>query len=166
MSSRTDLASRLIPASAERLYQAFAAPGALERWLPPEGMDGEMLHFDFRAGGSYRMRLSYREHAPGQGKSAGDADAVEVRLTRIEPARLIEQEVRFDSDDPAFDGTMRMTWTFDREGSGTRVTIRAENVPAGIAPADHQAGMDSSLENLARFVATGPVSPAPPAPAS
>jgi hypothetical protein len=47
---------------------------------------------------------------------------------------------------------MRMTWRFDAEPGGTRVTIRAENVPSGIRPADHQAGMESTLANLAAFV--------------
>lgn len=149
MSSRTDCASRLIPASAERLYQAFAQPGAMERWLPPEDMCGEMLHFDFRAGGAYRMRLTYAQ--AGQGKTADGIDDVGVRLTRLEPARLIEQEVEFDSADPAFSGTMRMTWTFEARADGTLVTVRADDVPAGIAQADHEAGLADSLRKLARF---------------
>ena len=33
----------------------------MERWLPPHNMTGDMLHFDFREGGFYRMRLSYAE---------------------------------------------------------------------------------------------------------
>jgi len=37
--------------------------------------------------------------------------------------------------------------------TGTRVTVRAENVPAGIRKQDHDAGLRSSLENLARHVA-------------
>ena len=32
------------------------------------------------------------------------------------------------------------------------VTIRAENVPPGISPEDHEAGLNSSLANLAAFV--------------
>jgi uncharacterized protein YndB with AHSA1/START domain len=54
--ARVDAAAKLIDAPAHRLYQAFAQPGAIERWLPPEGMTGEMLEFDFREGGRYRMR--------------------------------------------------------------------------------------------------------------
>lgn len=153
--SRTDSASRLIHASAERLYQAFAQPGAMQRWLPPDGMSGEMLHFDFRAGGSYRMRLRYLAAQPGdaasEGKTAEGVDEVEVGLARLEPGRLIEQEVRFDSADPAFAGTMRMTWTFERAAAGTQVTVRADDVPAGIAQADHQAGMADSLRKLAAY---------------
>ncbi|NWN33410.1 ATPase, partial [Klebsiella michiganensis] len=52
--SRTDRASRLIKASAARVYQAFVDAEALVRWLPPEGMTGEMLAFDAKPGGGYR----------------------------------------------------------------------------------------------------------------
>jgi uncharacterized protein YndB with AHSA1/START domain len=152
VSARIDRASRVIRASPAALYRAFAEPGAMERWLPPERMSGTMLHFDFREGGSYRMRLDYAESDRGSGKTSDDADEVEVRLTGLEPGRRIEQEVAFDSEDPSFAGTMRMTWTFEPGTGGTRVTIRAEDVPAGIRPEDHEAGLKSSLDKLAGFV--------------
>ena len=56
---RTDRASRLIDAPLAILYRAFIDPEALVRWLPPEGMTGEMLAFDAKAGGGYRMALRY-----------------------------------------------------------------------------------------------------------
>jgi uncharacterized protein YndB with AHSA1/START domain len=152
MSARVDRASRQIQVSPAAIYRAFAEPGAMERWLPPEGMSGTMLHFDFREGGSYRMRLTYAGPDRGSGKTSDDADEVEVRVMGLEPGRRIEQEVTFDSEDPAFAGTMRMTWTFEPDARGTRVTVRAEDVPVGIRPEDHEAGLHSSLEKLARFV--------------
>jgi hypothetical protein len=38
---------------------------------------------------------------------------------------------------------------------GTLVTIRCEDVPTGIAAEDHQAGLNSTLVNLAAFVENG-----------
>ncbi|MEX0731749.1 MAG: SRPBCC domain-containing protein [Aquisalimonadaceae bacterium] len=152
MAPRVDSASRLIQASTASIYRAFSEPGAMERWLPPSNMTGKMLHFDFRDGGSYRMRLTYKEPQHGQGKTSDDSDEVEVRLTELRDEQRIEQEVTFESGDPAFCGIMRMIWTFQSEGDGTLVTVRAEDVPEGIRPEDHQAGLDSSLENLAGFV--------------
>lgn len=32
----------------------------MEQWVPPNNMTATMLHFDFREGGSYRMRLTYK----------------------------------------------------------------------------------------------------------
>lgn len=152
MRGRIDSASRLISAPPEALYSAFAEPDAMEQWLPPSNMTGRMLHFDFREGGSYRMRLTYTGAHQGRGKSSEDTDDAEIRVTRLEKARRIEQEVTFRSSDPAFSGIMHMIWTFAPEGAGTRVTVQAENVPEGIHPEDHEAGLNSSLQNLASFV--------------
>ena len=152
MSPRIDSASRSISASPGKIYRAFAEPGEMERWLPPGNMVGRMLHFDFRQGGSYRMRLTYNESQQGTGKTSDDADEVEVRLTSLEPGKRIEQEVVFESDDPAFSGTMKMTWAFRPRGDRTLVSVRAENVPVGISPEDHEEGLNASLDNLAAFV--------------
>jgi uncharacterized protein YndB with AHSA1/START domain len=152
LSARIDSASRLISALPETIYRAFAEPGALVQWLPPANMTGAMLHFDFREGGSYRMRLTYKDPQAQVGQTTEDADEFEVQLIGLEAGKRIEQEITFDSSDADFSGTMRMVWTFEPEGEATRVTVRAENVPAGISPEDHETGLKSSLENLTAFV--------------
>lgn len=124
----------------------------MERWVPPTGMIATMLHHDFREGGSYRMRLTYRDPEHGRGKTSDNVDEVEVRFIRLVDAKRIEQAVTFESNDPAFSGVMRMTWTLDPAKNGTIVTIRAEDVPEGIRPEEHQAGMNSTLDNLASFL--------------
>lgn len=124
----------------------------MEQWVPPKNMTATMLHFDFREGGSYRMRLTYKNAEDGRGKTSDDADEVEVRFIRLIDLERIEQAVAFESDDPAFSGVMRMTWTLDPVENGTLVTIRAEDVPPGIRPEDHEAGMNSTLDNLASFL--------------
>lgn len=151
MTKRVDEASRVMRAAPEKVYQAFASAKALEAWLPPEGMTGRMKVFDFREGGSYSLRLSYG--APNAAaKSAEDADDVSVRFVRLVPGERIEQAVVFKSDKPEFAGVMRMTWLFEPDAGGTRVTVRCEDVPPGIGAEDHAAGLASSLANLARFV--------------
>lgn len=148
---RTDRASRVIRASPSVLYGAFEDPEAMEAWLPPAGMTGHMERFDFREGGSYRMRLVYDDETRGAGKSSADVDDVEVRFVRLVEDRRIEQAVTFDSDDPSFSGVMTMTWSFTSVPQGTEVSVRCENVPRGIGPEDHAAGLSSTLENLAKF---------------
>lgn len=151
--SRTDRASRLINAAADKVYRAFTDPEALARWLPPEGMAGEILAFDAKPGGGYRMALHYAraEHALA-GKSSEHSDVVEVRFVALVPAKRIVQTAAFVSEDPAFAGTMRMTWTFEATDGRTRVTISCENVPQGIGKQDHLQGLKSSLAQLAAFV--------------
>jgi uncharacterized protein YndB with AHSA1/START domain len=152
---RVDSATSKIPAPAHLIYQAFAEPGAMERWLPPDGMTGEMVAFDFRAGGGYRMRLRYDDprHAPG--KTSSDTDEVSARITELVPGERIVQAVTFESDDPRFAGEMMLTWRFSSEADGTLVEVRAEHVPEGISAADHEAGLRSTLQNLVAFVREG-----------
>ncbi|WP_308119553.1 SRPBCC domain-containing protein [Streptomyces sp. MBT84] len=62
----------------------------------------------------------------------------------------------FEADDPSYAGTMTMTWRLAPVGDGTEVTVTATDVPPGIGQAVHEAGIASSLANLASYIeATG-----------
>lgn len=150
--SRTDTASRLVAAPADRVYAALVDADALAAWLPPAGMSGRFERFDARPGGSYRMVLTYADASATPGKSADGSDVVEARYVEMDPGARVVQEVDFVSDDPRFSGTMRMTWQVTATGRGTRVDIRADGVPEGISAGDHATGMASSLANLAAYL--------------
>ena len=154
--SRTDSASRVIDASPERIYDAFVDPEALCRWLPPSGMSAVFEHFEARAGGTYRLVLTYGDPSVSAGKATPDSDVIEARFVELCPGERVTQEVDFESDDLAFTGTMTMTWEIAPVGSGARVTFTATNVPDGITAADHAVGLASSLSNLARHLGDGP----------
>lgn len=151
MSKRVDTASKVIQASAPAIYKAFATPDAMQTWLPPQGMTAHIVAFSFREGSTYRMRLTFNESQHMPGKTSEDVDEVEVRFVQLIPGERIEQVVTFNSDDPAFAGEMRMTWLLEPAQNGTLVTVRCEDVPVGIRAEDHQAGLQSTLDNLAAF---------------
>lgn len=111
-----------------RVFAALTDPDALAEWLPPTGMTGSFERFDARPGGSYRLVLTYADVPASGGKTSAD------------------------SDDPAFAGTMTMTWSVTRVPEGTRVDMRADDVPPGISAEDHASGMNSSLSNLAAYL--------------
>jgi uncharacterized protein YndB with AHSA1/START domain len=146
---RTDRASRVIAAPLERVYAALVDPEALKAWLPPDGMSARFERFDARPGGSYRMVLTYADASAEPGKATADSDIVEARFVDIVPGARVVQAVDFVSDDPAYAGTMTMTWAVTAVDAGTRVDIRADDVPDGISAEDHAAGLTSSLTNLA-----------------
>lgn len=146
---RTDTASRVIATPPARVYAALVDREALEAWLPPEGMTARFERFDPRPGGSYRLVLSYADAASSPGKATADSDVVEARFVEVVPGTRVVQEVDFVSDDPAFAGTMSMTWEVTPVDVGTRVDIMADNVPDGISAEDHAVGLASSLANLA-----------------
>jgi uncharacterized protein YndB with AHSA1/START domain len=148
----TDKGSRVMAAPLERVWAALVDPEALLVWLPPGGMTGRFERFDARPGGSYRMVLTYSNASGAPGKATADSDIVEARFVDIVPGERVVQEVDFVSDDPAYAGTMTMTWQVTAVDAGTRVDIVAEDVPDGISAEDHAAGLTSSLAKLAAYV--------------
>jgi len=148
--ARVDRASRLIKAPPPAIYRAYLDPDAIAAWRPPEGMTAEIYAFEPREGGLYRMAFVYL--GDGLGKTSEKADVFEGRFVELIPGRRIVERVAFESDDAAFAGAMTITTTLTPTGGGTRVDVAIADVPPGISPEDHQAGMDSSLANLAAFV--------------
>jgi uncharacterized protein YndB with AHSA1/START domain len=142
----------VVGAPLERTYAALVDPVALIKWLPPDGMTARFERFDARPGGSYRMVLTYADASTSPGKSTADADIVEGRFLDLVPGERVVQAVDFVSDDPAFSGTMTMTWEVTPVDGGTRVGIRADDVPTGITAEDHAAGLAASLSNLAAYL--------------
>lgn len=138
--------------STERAYAALVDPDALIAWLPPEGMSGRFEWFDARPGGSYRLVLTYADSSSSPGKATADSDIVDARFVALVPGERVVQAVDFVSDDPAFAGTMTMTWSVTPHGAGSRIEISAADVPTGISAEDHAAGLASSLANLAAYL--------------
>lgn len=149
---RTDKTSRVIAAPPPSVYAAFIDPEALAAWLPPHGMTARFERFDPRPGGSYRLVLTYADASGAPGKAAADTDIVEARFVDLVPDVRVVQEVDFVSDDPAFAGTMTMTWELTAVDGRTRVDITADDVPDGISAEDHAVGLGSSLAKLAAHV--------------
>lgn len=125
---------------------------ALERWLPPDGMTGRIERFDPRPGGGFRIELTYPDAAHSPGKTSASQDVTGVEIAVLEPNVRVVWRIDFASDDPAFAGTMTMTWTLTEVDGGTEVSVRADDVPPGISASDHEAGIASSLANLAVHV--------------
>ena len=148
--SRIDRAQTFVDATPEEVYAALLDSGALEAWLPPDGATAEITDLDARPGGGFRAVLRFAD--PVDPKTTTDSDVTHVRFVELRPGRLVEQAVTFDSSDPRFGGTMRMTWRIEPSGGRTRVTVSATDVPVGIGHAEHEAGLTSSLANLAAYL--------------
>jgi uncharacterized protein YndB with AHSA1/START domain len=145
--------SKFIKATPEALYRAFTDPAALPAWLVPGDMIGEVHSFDDRVGGGYQMSLYYpASEQTSRGKTSEREDRYTARFVELTPARRIVEAITFDAVDPAFSGEMIMVVTFEAEDGGTTVSIVFKNIPPGIRPEDNEAGTQSSLEKLARYV--------------
>ncbi|MEU3192006.1 SRPBCC family protein [Streptomyces sp. NPDC006992] len=150
---RTDRAGRVVAAPRATVYGALLDREAVEAWLPPDGMRGRIERWDPRPGGGFRMTLTYLDPAAGRGKTSAVEDVVDVAFAELVPSERVVQRAVFEADDPAYAGTMTMTWQLTAVGEDrTEVTVTATGVPPGIDPAAHEAGLVSSLANLASYV--------------
>lgn len=143
------VSSCLVPAPPHLVYDAFVEPEALIQWLPPRGARGTIAVFEAWPGGRFDMTLSF---ADAQGKTSQGTDVVHSRFVELSRPHRIVFAVSFASPDPSFSGEMTMTWNFQTDPQGTRVTVVAQDVPSGIRRADHELGMRSTLENLKAYV--------------
>lgn len=147
---RVDQASTVIEAAPQQVYEALLDPVALAAWLPPEGASGQVAQLDARVGGGFDLELRFAD--PADAKTTVDTDVSRVTFVELVPDALVVQRVAFDSGEERFGGEMRMEWRLEPVAAGTRVTVAATEVPAGIAQADHELGLGQSLANLARYL--------------
>jgi uncharacterized protein YndB with AHSA1/START domain len=149
---RIDTVSILIKATPAKIYRALTEQSAIRQWKAPAGMHMEIFHYNVNVGGTYRIALRY-DDKKAKGKAGDNSDIVNGRFVELFPGKKIVEVVTFDSPDPAFAGEMIITTELKAEKGGTLVTLTAEQVPEGITQEDHIKGMESSLENLAKFIA-------------
>jgi len=154
-SKRTDTVTKTIAASPQAIYTTYLDAQAMVTWRPPEGMTCKIYSFDPRPGGEFRMSLNYTDttHAVA-GKTSEHADFFHGRFVELIPNERIVEQVQFESSDPAFAEPMTIITALVPEASGrTRVTVTCMNVPGVIRAEDHEVGIQSTLDNLAAFIA-------------
>ena len=154
-STRTSMS---IKAPRETLYRACTEPAALAAWRAPGEMTGAVHRFDLRVGGGYELSLYDPASDPtAPGKTSAREDRYTARFLALTPPRRIVEAITFDSADRAFAGEMTREVTLADDAGGTRVSVVFTDIPPGIRPEDNAAGTRSALEQLARYVARGPV---------
>lgn len=114
-------------------------------------MRGQVERWDPRPGGGFRMVLVHLD-PDSHGKTSDATDVIDVEFADLVPPERVVQRAVFEADDPSYAGTMTMTWHLGAAGDGTEVTVTATDVPPGIDQAVHEAGIASSLANLASYV--------------
>ena len=144
--------SKIIRAPKAQVYNAFTNKNALEYWLAPNNMIGNIHSFDLRIGGGYNISLFYLDNER-EGKTAENEDRFSVRFMELMPYDKIIQAINFQSDKNEFSGEMTMEITLEEnKDATTTVTIIFNNIPAGINPKDNEVGTAQSLEKLAHYL--------------
>ena len=142
---------RHIRAPRARVYRALLDPESVEQWMVPDGMTSCVHSFEAREGGTFRISLTY-DLPTTAGKTNARTDSFNGRFVRLVPDTEVVQTVEFESDDPAMQGEMTITYTLSDAGTGTDLVGLHEHLPAGVSPADNELGWRMSLDKLARLV--------------
>ena len=135
---------RFLKAPPEKVYKAFVDPDALAAWLPPHGFVGKVHSMDARVGGTFRM--SFYTATKSWSNTFGGT------YVELVPNKRIVHTDRFETDDPAMQGEMRVTITLTPQDGGTLVEVLQEGIPAGPASSGAPYGWSQSFEKLAQLV--------------
>jgi uncharacterized protein YndB with AHSA1/START domain len=147
----TTRVTRHIDAPPARVYRALLDPTSVQRWMVPDGMTSRIHSFDAREGGTFRISLTYDEPTSA-GKTDPHTDSFHGRFVRLVPDTEVVQAVEFETDDPATQGEMTITYTLADAAGGTDLVGVHENLPPGVSPADNELGWSRSIEKLAGLV--------------
>lgn len=133
---------RVLKATADRVFRAFADPDAQVKWLPPNGFVAKVHHHDPQVGGSYRM--SFKNFSTGKEMFFGGT-FVEI----VPNERLVYTDSFEDANLP---GQMTTTVTIKEVFCGVDLTVTQEGIPAMIPAEACYLGWQESLVLLAKLV--------------
>jgi len=136
--------TRVFKAPRERVFNAFLDPDALAKWMTPNGYTAHVYKFEPKVGGTYRMSFSSLDKK--------DTHFFGGKYLEIKPYERLHYTDKFETEDPAMKGEIKVTVTFKDVPGGTEVRIVQEGVPKKIPLEGAVLGWTQSLENLARLV--------------
>jgi hypothetical protein len=67
----------------------------------------------------------------------------------------VVEVVEFETEDPALQGEMTITFTLADAGGGTKVVAVHDGLPPGLSTTDNEIGWRMSLDKLAALVEAG-----------
>src|SRR5690554_2525751 len=133
---------RIINASPEKVFRAFADPIANSTWFPPYGFVCTVQQMDFQVGG--RFMMTFINFSTGNGQSFGG------EYLDIKANEMIRYADRFD--DPNLPGETTTTVRLKQVSCGTSLEILQEGLPDAIPTEMCYLGWQDSLEKLIKLV--------------
>jgi uncharacterized protein YndB with AHSA1/START domain len=140
--SNTVRLHRVLRTPPDRLYRAFIDPGAMAKWLPPNGFTATVYEMDARVDG--RWRMSFTNFSTGNSHSFGG------RYLELVPGERLRYTSLFD--DPNLPGEMVTTVLLKQVFCGTELNVTQEGIPDVIPTEACYLGWQESLTLLAKLV--------------
>src|SRR5205809_7603290 len=129
---------RVFKAPRERVFNAFLDPDAFAKWIPPNGYTAHVCKFEPKVRGTYRMSFSSLDKK--------DTHFFGGKFLEIKPYERLRYTAKFESNDPAMKGEIKVTVTFKDVPGGTEVRIVQEGVPKKILLEGGVVGWTQSLD--------------------
>jgi uncharacterized protein YndB with AHSA1/START domain len=142
MSDNSVTLHRVLTASPEKVFRAFADTNAFISWLPPYGYLCVAQQMDFKVGGNYKMTFT--------NFTTGSVQAFGGKYLEIQANKFLKYIDKFD--DPNLPGEMITTVWFNKVSVGTELKITQENIPSSIPAEMCYLGWQDSLDKLKRLV--------------
>ncbi len=133
---------RVLTASPEKVFRAFADPLAHASWIPPYGFLCQVHQMDFKVGGHFKM--SFINFTTGNGHSFGG------EYLDIKTNEFIKYSDKFD--DPNLPGEMITTVSLRAVMCGTEIKVEQTGIPEAIPAEMCYLGWQESLDKLKRLV--------------
>lgn len=142
MANNTVSLHRVIKASPEKVFRAFADPITHSSWLPPYGFVCSVQQMDFKVGGKFKM--TFTNFSTGNSHSFG-GEYLEIKVNEF-----IKYNDKFD--DPALPGEITTTIWLNKVLCGTELKIVQEGIPEVIPVEMCYLGWQESLEKMKNLV--------------
>jgi uncharacterized protein YndB with AHSA1/START domain len=137
--------TRIFDAPRKVVYNAWADPEQMVKWLGPKGFTGKIEKMDARPGGSYRFYMRDPE--------GGDHWQQGVFREIVEFERIVQTYAWADAaGNPTRPETL-LTVTFEDYGAKTKLTLRQAVFESVTARDMHRSGWTSVLDRLEEFLA-------------
>jgi uncharacterized protein YndB with AHSA1/START domain len=128
---------RIIPASPDRLFEAWTTPAQFQAWWGPRGVRCLSAEIDARVGGRYRVA----NQLPG-----GEVLWIVGEFLVVEPGQRLVFTWRLEPGNALAE---QVTVRFEPRGSSTEVIIVHERIANEHARAEHEQGWEGCLTGLA-----------------
>ncbi len=142
MANNTVSLHRVIKASPEKVFRAFADPMAHSSWLPPYGFVCSVQQMDFKVGGKFKMTFT--------NFSTGNSHSFGGEYLDIKDNEFIKYNDKFE--DPALPGEITTTIWLNKVLCGTELKIVQEGIPEVIPVEMCYLGWQESLEKMKNLV--------------
>lgn len=131
---------RLVPASPERVFDAWTNPDKLQKWWGPVGVRCRSAEIDLREGGRYRIANELPD---------GAILWIAGEYEKIERPHLLIYTWTVETESPTKE---RVTVLFEQHAQGTNLTVKHERIQSSELRDRHREGWHGCIDGLVGYV--------------